>query len=192
MQNLNEITNLNIPLPPQDSIPAAQRHYLDVCREKLGLIPNVLLAYTFDEHKFNAFVENYNNLMLGESGLSRLEREMIAVVVSSINHCYYCLVSHGQSVRSLADDPILGEILTKNYRAAQLSTKHKAMLDFAAKLTKHPDEIEQSDRAALRKAGFSERDIFDIASVIGFFNMSNRVGTALAMEPNVEYHSMNR
>ena len=51
----------------------------------------MLLAYAFDEKKLRAFTDMYNDLMLGDSGLTKLEREMIAVVVSSLNHCYYCL-----------------------------------------------------------------------------------------------------
>jgi uncharacterized peroxidase-related enzyme len=134
----------------------------------------------------------YNDLMLGESGLTKLEREMIAVVVSSVNHCYYCLTAHGAAVRQLSGDPALGEMMVMNYRAANLSPKQKAMLDFAAKLTETPAKIEEADRAALRAAGFSDRDIWDIASTVGFFNMSNRVAAATDMRPNPEYHGMAR
>ncbi len=168
------------------------RAYFAKAKEKLGMIPNVLLAYAFDEKKLRAFTDMYNDLMLGESGLSKLEREMIAVVVSSVNHCYYCLTAHGAAVRQLSGDPALGEMMVMNYRAANLSPKQKAMLDFAAKLTETPAKIEEADRAALRAAGFSDRDIWDIASTVGFFNMSNRVAAATDMRPNPEYHGMAR
>src|SRR6202044_1567670 len=105
-------------------------------------------------------------------GLSKLEREMIAVAVSSHNHCYYCLTAHGAAVRGLAKDPVLGELMVMNYRAARLDRRQRAMLDFAVKLTAEPARIEQADRNALREAGFSDRDIWDIAAVAGFFNMS--------------------
>ena len=98
----------------------------------------MLLAYAFDEKKLRAFTEMYNELMLGDSGLSKLEREMIAVVVSSLNKCYYCLVAHGAAVRQLSGDPALGEMMVMNYRAADLSPRHKAMLGFAEKLTEAP------------------------------------------------------
>lgn len=166
--------------------------YFDKCLEKLGLVPNVLLAYAFDEKKLRAFTEMYNELMLGESGLSKLEREMIAVAVSSVNHCYYCLTAHGAAVRQLSNDPALGERLVMNYRAADLSPRHKAMLDFAVKLTEKPAEMEERDRAALREAGFTDRDIWDIASAAAFFNMSNRLASAVDMQPNAEYHSIAR
>ncbi|MEO3387273.1 peroxidase-related enzyme [Mesorhizobium sp. CAU 1741] len=170
----------------------ATKSYFAKCEEKLGLVPNVLKAYAFDDRKLRAFTDMYNELMLGESGLSKLEREMIAVAVSSVNHCYYCLTAHGAAVRQLSNDPQLGEQMVMNYRAAELSPKQKAMLDFAVKLTERPDTIEEHDRQGLRDAGFSERDIWDIAATASFFNMSNRVAAAVDMRPNVEYHAMAR
>ncbi len=166
--------------------------YFAKCEEKLGLVPNVLLAYAFDEKKLRAFTDMYNDLMLGESGLSKLEREMIAVAVSSINHCFYCLVAHGAAVRQLSGDPKLGEMMVMNFRVADLTPRQRAMLDFAVKLTESPDKIVEEDRAALRRAGFSDRDIWDIASTVGFFNMSNRVAAAVDMRPNDDYHAMAR
>ncbi len=109
--------------------------YFDKCSEKLGFVPNVLRAYSFDVPKLETFVAFYNDLMLAPSGLSKLEREMIAVAVSSANRCYYCLVAHGAAVRALSGDPVLGELMVMNYRAARLSKRHRAMLDFAVKLT---------------------------------------------------------
>jgi uncharacterized peroxidase-related enzyme len=142
--------------------------------------------------KLSAFVAMYNDLMLAPSGLSKLEREMIAVAVSSQNKCYYCLVAHGAAVRALSGDPPLGELIAMNYRSARLSPRERAMLDFAVKLTAEPWSIEDADREALRRAGFTDRDIWDIAAVAAFFNMSNRVASATDMRPNSVYHSQAR
>jgi uncharacterized peroxidase-related enzyme len=166
--------------------------YFAKCREKLGFVPNVLLAYTFDMPKLEAFVAMYNDLMLAPSGLSKLEREMIAVAVSSVNRCYYCLVAHGAAVRALSGDPVLGEQMVMNFRAARLSRRQRAMLDFAVKLSETPWAVEEEDREALRKAGFTDRDIWDVAAVAGFFNMSNRVASATDMRPNAVYHGQAR
>ncbi|HEX2216916.1 MAG TPA: peroxidase-related enzyme [Xanthobacteraceae bacterium] len=166
--------------------------YFAKCEEKLGFVPNVLSAYAFDMPKLEAFVAMYNDLMLAPSGLSKLEREMIAVAVSSVNRCYYCLVAHGAAVRQLSGDPILGEQMVMNYRAARLSPRQRAMLDFAVKLTAEPWTVEEEDRAGLRDAGFSERDIWDIAAVAAFFNMSNRIASATDMRPNSVYHAQSR
>lgn len=156
------------------------------------MVPNVLQAYAIHVDKLNAFTALYNDLMLAESGLSKLEREMIAVAVSSVNRCFYCLVAHGQAVRQLSGDPILGERLAFNYRTADLEPRQRAMLDFAVKMTEASYRIEEADRAALREHGFTERDIWDIAAVAGFYNMTNRMASALDMRPNDDYHAMNR
>ena len=179
-------------LPMVDPLPEATQKYFDICLDKLGMIPNVLKAYAFDIEKLDAFSAMYNNLMLAPSGLTKLEREMIAVVVSSINKCFYCLVAHGAAVRELSGDPILGEMLVMNYRVADLDTRQRAMLDFAAKMTSASATIEEYDRKALRDAGFGDADIWDIANVAGFFNMTNRVASATDMRPNTEYHAQTR
>lgn len=179
-------------LQPSGELSEATRAYFAKCEEKLGMVPNVLLAYAFDEKKLRAFTEMYNDLMLGESGLSRLEREMIAVAVSSVNQCFYCLAAHGAAVRQLSGDPALGEMMVMNYRAADLSPRLRAMLDFAVKVTEHPATIGEADRQGLRDAGFSDRDIWDISATAAFFNMSNRMAAAVDMRPNPEYHAMAR
>ena len=183
---------LDIPIPAREELDPATQKYFALCDEKLGMVPNVLASYSFDAVKLRAFSDMYGDLMLGDSGLSKLEREMIAVVVSSVNHCYYCLTAHGAAVRELSGDPKLGELMVMNYRAAELPAKQKAMLDFTYKLTKIPEEIEEMDRQALRDAGWTDRDIWDIASTVGFFNMSNRMAIAIDMMPNPEYHSQAR
>ena len=177
---------------PAAELTPAMRAYFDKCTEKLGFVPNVLAAYAFDMAKLEAFVAMYNDLMLAPSGLSKLEREMIAVAVSSENRCYYCLTAHGAAVRALSGDPVLGELMVMNYRAARLDRRQRAMLDFAVKLTSEPHAIEEADREALRQSGFSDRDIWDIAAVVGFFNMSNRVAAATDMRPNSVYHGQAR
>lgn len=179
-------------LPMVDPLPEETQKYFDVCQDKLGMVPNVLRAYAFDIDKLNAFTAMYNDLMLGDSNLSKLEREMIAVAVSSYNKCYYCLVAHGAAVRALSGDPQLGEALVMNYRVAKIDARQMAMLDFAVKLTRESAAVVEADRQALREVGFSDRDIFDIASVAGFFNMTNRVASGTDMRPNDAYHAQAR
>ena len=179
-------------LPEVAELDEETQRYFQICVEKLGLVPNVLKTFSRNVEKLRAFSQYYNTLMLAPSGLTKLEREMVAVVVSSANRCFYCLVAHGQAVRQLSGDPQLGEMLVMNYRVAELSDRHRAMLDFAWKLTKAPAEIVEADREALRAAGLTQDEIFDLADVIGFFNMSNRFAIASDMMPNPEYHAMNR
>lgn len=179
-------------LPDPDALDEDLQAYFKICEEKLGMVPNVLRAYSYHPEKLRNFSKLYNTLMLGDSKLSKLEREMVAVVVSSANRCFYCLVAHGQAVRQLSGDPELGEMLVMNYRVARLEPKMRAMLDFAWKLTVEPWMVDEPDRQKLRDAGLSDEEIFDLSDVIAFFNMSNRFATATDMMPNREYHQMDR
>jgi uncharacterized peroxidase-related enzyme len=170
----------------------AMAAYFKLCDEKLGFIPNVLKAFAFDMTKLEAFVAYRNDLMQGESGLTKLEREMIATAASAQNRCYYCITAHGASVRHLSGDPVLGEQVVMNYRAARLNKRQRAMLDFTVKLTIEPWMIEEEDRERLRRVGFSDRDIWDIAAVAAFYNMTNRLASATDMRPNSQYHAQGR
>lgn len=174
---------------PWDAETAA---YFAKCTEKLGLIPNVLLAYAFDPAKLAAFRDVYNDLMLAPSGLTKAEREMIAVAVSAVNRCHYCLTAHGAALRLYTGDPALAETIAQNWRAAALPPRQTAMLAFAEKVTSDSHRIGEPDRQALRDAGFSDRDIWDIAAVAAFFNMSNRMASATGMVPNAAYHGQGR
>ena len=183
------LTALQLKPLPRQQLPADLAKYFALCEEKIGFLPNVLAAFSFDAVKLRAFSDMYNDLMLGSSGLSKLEREMVAVVVSAANQCHYCLVAHGAAVREISGDPILGEELVTNWRVAPLTPRQRAMLEFAHLLTVASAEIEEADRAALRAHGLSDRDIWDLAAVTAFFNMSNRIASAVDMRPNTQYHA---
>jgi uncharacterized peroxidase-related enzyme len=162
------------------------------CVEKLGFVPNVFSTYSLRPQRLRNFMAMYNEVMLAPSGLSKLEREMVAVVVSSANRCYYCLVAHGAAVRALSGDPELGEMMALNYRMARLDPRQTAMLDFAWKLTATPHLVDDADRDGLSQQGLSEEDIFDLAETVAFFNLSNRMASATDMMPNKAYHHQTR
>jgi uncharacterized peroxidase-related enzyme len=162
------------------------------CVDKLGFVPNVFSTYSLRPKRLRNFMAMYNEIMLSDSGLSKLEREMIAVVVSSANRCYYCLVAHGAAVRALSGDPELGEMMALNYRVAKLDTRQRAMLDFAWKLTTTPHLVDDADRDVLRLVGLTNEDLFDLAETVAFFNLSNRMASATDMMPNPEYHRQTR
>ena len=179
-------------LAPPDPLPNEVAELFAKCQDKLGLIPNVLVAYAHNPQKLRAFSQMYNTVMLAKSGITKLEREMIAVAVSSLNRCWYCLVAHGAAVRVMSQNPELGEALVINHHHAALSPREQAIIGFARKLTTNSADIGEADRAALRGHGFSDADIWDVAEVAAFFNMSNRMASAVGMLPNHEYHAMGR
>lgn len=183
---------LNLTEVPRDQFDDGLRKYFNVAEEKIGFLPNVLRAYAWNPERLRWFSRFYNEIMLGESGLSKLEREMIAVVVSSANRCWYCQVAHGAAVRQMAKDPVLGEQMVMNWRTADLSPRLRAMLAFAEKLTLESSKITEGDRQALRDAGFTDAEIWDICDVAGLFAMTNRVASGVGMQPNPEYHAAAR
>ena len=187
----NYIWDLGIE-PKLELLDEEMKRYIEVCKEKLGMVPNVILANASDLDRLKNFVNFYNRLMLKEGHLSKLEREMIAVVVSSCNKCFYCLIAHGAAVRQLSKNPILGDELVINYRAANLNERERLMLDFTAKLTEEPSKVDHLDRNILRKAKFSDEEILEIIEVASFFNMSNRIAIGTDMRPNTEYHNIAR
>jgi len=176
-------------LPPVSPLPENTERYFAICKEKLGLLPNVLRAYAFDIDKLDAFSALYDDVMLADSGLTKLEREMIAVVVSSINRCHYCIIAHGAAVRTLSGDAEFADTLAINYRLCSIDDRQRAMLDFAARMTLESHAIETEDLNILRDQGFTDRDIWDIAAVAAFFNMTNRMASATQMVPNAEYYT---
>lgn len=190
MPQPDHISKLGVPDPA--GLDEDLRAIWQKCVEKLGFVPNVFSAYSLKPKRLRNFMAMYNEIMLSPSGLSKLEREMVAVVVSSANRCYYCLVAHGAAVRQLSGDPELGEMMALNYRVAKLSPRQRAMLDFAWKLTTTPHLVDDADRKALAKAGLSQEDIFDLSETVAFFNLSNRMASATDMMPNHEYHRADR
>ena len=188
----NNITKLNLNYKGHKEGEEQVESYLKIVKEKIGFVPNVLAAFAKFPKQFEGFTKLYNSLMLGESGLTKLEREMIAVTVSSENHCFYCLVAHGSAVRELSNDPQLGERIAANFRSAELPKRQEELLSFAKKLTRDPSEIGEQERKKLRDVGYTDRDIWDISAIVGFFNMTNRLASATEMEPNNNYHNTAR
>lgn len=181
-----------LPVPNEADLDPDLRKYFEICREKLGLVPNVLRAFSFRPARLRLFMDSYNEIMLADGALTKLEREMIAVTVSSCNRCYYCLAAHGQQVRALSDDPILGEALCLNYRAAGLDARTRAMLDYVWALTECPNDLDADDREMLYEVGFDDDAVWEIVETAAFFNYTNRMAHGLEMMPNREYHAMNR
>lgn len=188
-RNPSEVTALDL---KQAELSQQMASYFEKCIEKLGFVPNVLLAYAHAMPKLESFVSFYNELMLAPSGLSKLEREMIAVAVSAENRCWYCLVAHGAAVRQLSGRPELGEAIAFNYRVADITPRQRAMLDFAVKMCRASAEIGEPDRQTLRDHGLSDSDIWDLAATASFYAMSNRMASATGMQPNPEYHGQAR
>jgi uncharacterized peroxidase-related enzyme len=180
------------PVPDPSALPADVREAIEAASSKAGFTPNVFLAYAHKPEHFRAFFRFYEALMRGESGLDRVDREMIAVAVSAANACAYCTAAHGAALRVLSKHPLIADQIIANYRVADVTPRRRAMLDLAVKLTLLPQAVEAADLEPLRAHGLSDSDIWDVGAVAAFFNLSNRMANLAAMRPNAEFYSMGR
>jgi len=180
------------PVPGPETLPEDIRKVVEANAAKAGFTPNVFLAYGYKPEHFRAFFHYYDVLMKGPSELSRAEREMIVLAVSRVNGCTYCTVAHGAALRILSKHPLLADQISANYRAADVTPRQRAMLDFAVKVTERSAEIEQADFERLREHGFTDSDIWDIGAVAAFFSLSNRMANLADMKPNREFYTMGR
>lgn len=102
------------------------------------------------------------------------------------------MITHSAALRLLTEDPILVDYLLTNYRHAPLEPKERAMLDFAVKMTTESHRMTEEDIEALRRVGWTDEDILDIAQVAAMFNFTNRLANALGWIPNPDYHGLGR
>ncbi len=181
----------NFPAPDHDELPDDLRERIEEETERAGFTPNVFSAFGYKPSHFRAFFA-YHDALVEDTTLEREEIEMIVVTVSGVNDCLYCVVAHGALVRIHAEAPRLADQLATNHRAADLGPYHREMLDFAVKLTETPEEVTREDLAQLRNVGFSEAEIWDIASVVAFYNLSNRMATVADLRPNEEFYELGR
>jgi uncharacterized peroxidase-related enzyme len=179
------------PVPDTDDLPEDLQERIDHERERSGFLPNVFPAFAYRPRQFRAFFAYYDALV-DESPLAREELEMVVVATSGANDCLYCVVAHGALLRIYAEDPLLAEQLATNHRTANISDTHRVMCEFAVKLTERPAEVTGEDLDRLREHGFSDTEIWDIASTSALFNLSNRMAHVADMRPNEEFYDLGR
>ena len=179
-------------VPDLAELPEDVRSRILAVQEKSGFVPNVFLALAHRPAEFRAFFDYHDALMEKEGGLSKAEREMIVVATSGANDCQYCVVAHGAILRIRARNPLIADQVAVNYRKADLTPRERAMLDFAMKVALDSGSVSEEDFAALRAAGFSQDEAWDIAAIAAFFAMSNRLANVSSMRPNDEFYLMGR
>ena len=179
-------------VPPLAEMPEDLRARIEQVQEKAGFVPNIFLALAHRPEEFRAFFAYHDALMERPGGLTKAEREMIVVATSAANECLYCVVAHGAILRVRAKDPLLADEIATNYAKAAITWRQKTMLDFAVKLALHPGAVGPEDHATLAEQGFTEDDIWDIASITGLFALSNRLASATDLRPNREFFTMGR
>jgi len=180
------------PLAELDNLPEDIRAQILEVQQKSGFVPNVFLKLARRPDEYRAFFAYHDALMLREGGLTKGEKEMIVVATSAQSQCLYCVVAHGALLRIFEKSPLLADHLATNYRKAPITTRQRAMLDFALKVSNASHAVEDTDFAALHAHGFTDEDIWDIGAIAAFFALSNRMANLSGMMPNPEFHLLGR
>ena len=180
------------PVPALSDMPADIRERLLAVQEKSGFIPNVFLVLAHRPEEFRAFFAYHDALMDKSGNLSKAEREMIVVATSNANQCQYCVIAHGAILRIRARNPLIADQVAVNYRKADITTRQKAILDFAMKVAFEAYAIGEDDIATLVGHGLDQEDVWDIAAIAAFFGMSNRMANVTSMRPNDEFYKLGR
>jgi uncharacterized peroxidase-related enzyme len=179
-------------VPDLVDLPGDIRARIVEVQEKSGFVPNVFLALARRPDEFRAFFAYHDALMDKPGGLTKAEREMIVVATSAVNQCLYCVVAHGAILRIRAKSPYIADQIATNYRKADISAKHAAMLDFAVAVATRSHAITEADIAATKEHGFTMEDVWDIGAIAAFFAMSNRLANFASIRPNDEFYAMGR
>jgi uncharacterized peroxidase-related enzyme len=190
MTELSDDAMGELPVPDFEKLPEDLQERIAEESERAGFTPNVFSAFAYKPSHFRAFFE-YHDALVEESTLERHEIEMLVVVTSGVNDCLYCVVAHGALVRIYAKDPKLADQLATNWRSADLSPRHEAMCAFAERLTAEPSKCGHAEVEALREH-FTDEEIWDVASVVSYYNLSNRLATLFDMRPNDEFYTLGR
>lgn len=181
------------PIPPLETLPDDVRDRILAVQEKARFIPNVFLTLAHRPAEFRAFFTYHDAIMEREgSTLTAAEKEMIIVATSAANGCQYCVIAHGALLRVFAKEPMLADQIAINYLHAPINEQQTAMLAFALKLTRTPEQVDQSDYDRLKQLGYNDEDIWDISGITAFFGLSNRMAIVTGMQANAEFYTMAR
>ena len=185
-----DVCGLN--LQEHDNLDADMKRVVKGIVKKYGFMPHFIRVFSTDNQRPKVFLQLYAEVERTDAGLTHLEHEMIALVSAATNGCVYCTAHHGALLRGVTGDALFTEYLSRNYKLADLSPRHRAMLDFTVKVHRQAEAIEEEDRDRLRDVGFSDDGIWAIASLAAFYAYANRVAQAIGLRPAPQYLEMNR
>jgi len=189
---MTEMPISRFPVPRMAELPQDIAERILAVQEKSGFVPNVFLILARRPDEFRAFFAYHDALMEKPGNLTKAEREMIVVATSAANQCHYCVIAHGAILRIRAKNSLIADQIAVNYRKADITERQKAMLDFALKVSRRAEAIEEDDIESLKAQGFDEEDVWDIAAISAFFALSNRLANVTAMRPNDEFYMLGR
>ena len=149
--------------------------------QQRGKVSNILKVHSLNPDAMQDHLDLYMTLMFGRSGLSRAEREAIAVVVSANNECEYCVQHHAEALRRyIKDDETLGLLVAAD-GLETLEPRLSNIVRHAEKLTSAPGAMTESDLDELRAVDLEDSDILDLTLIVGYFNFVNRIAMGLGV-----------
>jgi uncharacterized peroxidase-related enzyme len=155
--------------------------YAKVVGER-GKLSNILKVHSLLPKTIKTHLDLYMSIMFDKAGIRRAERELIATVVSAANKCEYCVNHHAEALKFYWKDDEKVQMAVKDFRKLDLPDKAKSMLEYAEKLTLHPDQMSENDMVVLRENGFSDEQILSIVLIVNYFNFVNRLANGLGVE----------
>jgi len=180
------------PVPEFSELEDDIQQMLQDVQQKAGFIPNVFITLAHRPDELRAFFAYHEAVMSRPSGLSKAEKEMIVVATSAENNCLYCVIAHGAILRIYENRPSIADQIAINYRKADITSRQRAMLDFAVKLAHHSSQVTEDDFEKLYIHGWSDEDIWDMGAITALFGLSNRMANLISMQPNEEFFTMGR
>ena len=176
----------------RDNLDKEMASFVRGIERRYGFVPNYLKFFKTDNRRLRAFIAPYMELLRADSGISDVEHEMIAVVCAATNGCFYCTTHHGAVLREKTGDVVLAEYLSRNYKLADLSDRHRAMLDYVVKVLTNAEAIDDDDRERMREAGFDDETIWSVTSTACFYSSANRMSQAVGLVPDRPFFDMGR
>jgi uncharacterized peroxidase-related enzyme len=149
--------------------------------KRRGKISNILKVHSLNPQAMSDHLDLYMTLMFGKSGLSRPEREAIAVVVSAANECEYCVNHHTEALRHYIEDEETLNMLATADGLETLEPRLSNIVRHAERLTVAPAAMTESDLEELRAVGLDDKDILDLTLIVGYFNFVNRIAVGLGV-----------
>lgn len=154
--------------------------YADLVKKR-GKVSNILKVHSLSPAAMGNHLDLYMTLMFGKSGLTRCEREAIAVVVSATNECEYCVNHHAEALRHYIDDEETLNLLATADGLETFEPRLSNIVRHAERLTAAPGAMTESDLEELRAVGLDDKDILDLTLIVGYFNFVNRIAVGLGV-----------
>ena len=117
----------------------------------------------------------FHSVMYAPRGLKRAERELATVVTSIVNGCIYCASVHARRFAELTRQPDIIQRLYDEGLDTPLAPRLRAIVDFAAALSRTPSVAGPAHVAALRAAGLGHAEIHDLVHAVAMFANANRL-----------------